>query len=233
LTATALARRRAAAKIGAVTATTDKHTLVEKCKALQVALPEDRAALLLAYLDAMLALNEQINLTAVRDRETAVVLHVLDSLAFARTGLRPHHVLDLGSGNGFPGVAIGALHPGASVVLMDKTGKKVRAIGACLMTARLLGIETLHLDAAQAPGLRRDLRHAFDTITARAVGQPAALAELADPLLRPGGHLVLWLDADAERPAQLGPFHLAQSLPYELPEPAARRRVLGCWKKRA
>jgi 16S rRNA (guanine527-N7)-methyltransferase len=226
-----LARRRAAAKIGAVTATTDKRTLVEKCKALQVVLPEDRAALLLAYLDAMLALNEQINLTAVRDREAAVVLHVLDGLAFARTGLRPHHVLDLGSGNGFPGVCVAALHPGASVVLLDRTGKKVRAMGSCLLTAHLDGVETMHLDAAQAPALRRDLRHAFDLVVARAVSRPAAVAELADPLLRPGGHLVLWLEADAELPQRLGSLRRVQTLRYDLPEPAARQRVLGHWRK--
>ena len=139
--------------------------------------------------------------------------------------------LDLGSGNGFPGVSVAALHPGASVVLLDRTGKKVRAMGSCLLTARLDGVETMHLDAAQAPALRRDLRHAFDLVVARAVSRPAALAELADPLLRPGGHLVLWLEADAELPQRLGGMRRAQALRYDLPEPAVRQRVLGHWRK--
>lgn len=212
---------------------TDPKTLVQKAQTLGANLPEDRAQKLLAYLDAMLALNEQINLTAVRDREAAVVLHALDGLAFARTGLRARHVLDIGSGNGFPGVCIAALHPGASVVLMDKTGKKVRAIGTCLMTSRFDAVETLNLDAAQAPALRREMRHAFDVVSARAVSTPAVVAELAEPLTRPGGHLVLWLDAEAELPQQLGAFRLEQTVHYDLPEPAARRRVLGVWQKRA
>jgi 16S rRNA (guanine527-N7)-methyltransferase len=211
---------------------TNAKALVDKAAALQVPLPEDRAERLLTYLDAMLALNEQINLTAVRDREAAVVLHALDGLAFGRTGLRARHVLDLGSGNGFPGICVAALHPGASVVLMDKTGKKVRAIGACLMSARFDAVETLQLDAAQAPALRRDMRHAFDVVTARAVGTPAAMAELADPLLRPGGNLVLWLDANTEAPADLGPLRLDRTIRYDLPSPAARSRVLGVWHKR-
>jgi 16S rRNA (guanine527-N7)-methyltransferase len=211
---------------------TDPAGLVQMATALQAPLPEDRAERLLAYLDAMLVVNEQINLTAVRDRQAAVVLHALDGLAFARTGLRARFVLDLGSGNGFPGICVAALHPGASVVLMDKTGKKVRAIGACLMTARFDAVETLQLDAAQAPALRRDLRHAFDVVTARAVGTPEVVAALADPLLRPGGHLVLWLDADADVPAGLGALRLERKIAYELPPPAARSRVLGVWKKR-
>ncbi len=210
-----------------------QRTLIDQTAAWGGKLAAERADVLLAYLDAMLLLNEQINLTAVRDPAAALVLHALDGLAFARTGLHPQHLLDIGSGNGFPGVAIAALHPGASVVLMDRTAKKVRAIGSCLVTAKLDGAETLNLDAQQAPGLRRELRHAFDCITARAVGTPEMLAELADPLLRPGGHLVLWLDAAAEVPERIGPFRRAALLGYDLPEPAARHRQLGVWQKRA
>ncbi len=215
-----------------MTAATDPKLLIERAKALGAEVDEPRAARLLAYLDAMLLLNEQINLTAVRDREAAVVLHALDSLAFARCGLHPRHALDLGTGNGFPGVAVATLHPGASVVLMDKTGKKVRAIGSCLVQAKFDGVETMHLDAQQAPSLRRELRHAFDLVTARAVGKPEAMAELADPLTRPGGSLVLWLDADAAAPERLGGYRRQALLAYDLPEPAARRRQLGVWQKR-
>lgn len=211
---------------------TDPTTLVTAAAAVGAELDEPRATRLLAYLDAMLTLNEQINLTAVRDREQAVVLHALDGLAFARTKLHPRHVLDIGTGNGFPGVAIAALHPGASVVLMDRTGKKIRAIGSCLVTAKFDGVETLLMDAQQAPALRRELRHAFDCIVARAVGKPELLAEMAAPLLRPGGHLVLWLDADAPAPERLGAFRLVTTHRYDLPAPAARSRVLGQWQKR-
>lgn len=211
---------------------TDPKALVAAAKALGADLDEPRAQRLLAYLDAMLLLNEQINLTAVRDREQAVVLHALDGLAFALSGLRPRHALDLGTGNGFPGVAVAALHPGASVLLMDRTGKKVRAIGSCLVTARFDGVETVQLDAQQAPALRRELRHAFDLVTARAVGKPELMAEMADPLLRPGGHLVLWLDADAGAPEKLGPFRRTALHRYKLPPPAERERVLACWQKK-
>lgn len=211
---------------------TDPKALVAAAKAIGAELDEPRAERLLAYLDAMLLLNEQINLTAVRDREQAVVLHALDGLAFALTGLHPRHALDLGTGNGFPGVAVAALHPGASVVLMDRTGKKVRAVGSCLVSSRFDGVETLCMDAQQAPGLRRELRHAFDVVTARAVGKPELMAELADPLLRPGGNLVLWLDADAQAPERLGVFQRAALHRYRLPAPAERERVIACWRKK-
>ena len=210
---------------------TGPQQLVDRAAALGIDLELDRAEPLLAYLDAMLALNAQINLTAVRDREAAVVLHALDGLAFALCELHPHHVLDLGSGNGFPGVAIASLQRDASVVLLDKTGKKVRAIGSCLLTAGLDDVDTIHLDAAQAPSRLPELRHAFDLVTARAVGRPEAIAPLAEPLCRPGGHFVMWLEDGAEVPTRIGRFRLERCISYELPEPAARKRQLAIWRR--
>ena len=134
------------------------------------------------------------------------MLHALDSLAFQLTELRPQHVLDLGTGNGFPGVGVATLHPHATVTLMDKTGKKVRAIGTSLVTAGVDRVETVQMDASQAPALRKDYRHGFDLCTARAVARPEVVATLAEPLVRPGGHLALWLEDGAEAPLKLGRF---------------------------
>lgn len=208
------------------------NSLVAKAKELGVDLNPDAAESLLRYLDAMLTVNEHINLTAIRDREAAVVLHVLDSIAFDLLGLHPRNLVDVGTGNGFPGVAVAALHPRASALLMDRTGKKIRAIGTCLLTARIGGIETVQLDAAQAPGLRREYRRAFDVVTARAVATPPAMAELAVPLLAPGGHLVLWLDAELEAPERLENLTLERVVTYRLPEPAARTRKLASYVRR-
>ena len=211
---------------------TDAPALVEKAAAIGVTLDVDAAEEVLAYLDAMLATNQHINLTAVRDREAAVVLHALDSVALQLAAIRPQHVLDLGTGNGFPGVGVAALHPRATVTLMDKTGKKVRAIGAALVTAGVDRVETIQMDAAQAPALRRDFRHGFDLCTARAVARPEVIASLAEPLVRPGGHLAIWLEEDAAVAAQLGRFADVRCLAYELPEPAARARKLAVWTRR-
>ncbi len=209
----------------------DRRTfLLTQAAELSAKITPETGDRLLAYLDAMLDLNQRINLTGVRDPEQALILHVLDGLAFARTGLRPRHILDLGTGNGFPGVCVAALHPKATTLLMDKTGKKVRAVGTCLLTAGLNTIDTIQLDAAQAPKLQPDLRHAFDLITARAVARPEALAPLAAPLCRPGGHLTLWLEEDAETPPKLGRFRLQTELPYTLPAPANRQRKLATWQ---
>ncbi|MFK7743207.1 MAG: 16S rRNA (guanine(527)-N(7))-methyltransferase RsmG [Planctomycetota bacterium] len=210
---------------------TDPTRLIELAKSLGVAIDEASAEEVLAYLDAMLVTNEHINLTAVRDREAAVVLHALDSLAFGLLGLEPQHVLDIGTGNGFPGVGVAALHPHATVLLMDKTGKKIRAIGTCLVTSGIDRIETLQLDAQQAPALRKDFRHGFDLVTARAVARPEQVGAMAEPLVRPGGHMVLWLEAEAEPPNKIGKLRQERCVRYELPAPAQRVRQLALYAR--
>jgi len=205
--------------------------LVEKAADLGVTLDEVAAREVLAYLDAMLRANQQVNLTAVRDREAAVVLHALDSLSFQLADLRPQRVLDLGTGNGFPGVGVAALSPRAAVTLMDRTGKKVRAIGACLSQAGLDRVAAIQMDASQAPSLKAEFRHSFDLCTARAVARPEVVARMAAPLVRSGGHLAIWLEEDAVIDEQIGDFRLHATIAYELPEPAARARTLALWSR--
>ncbi|GAB4156143.1 MAG: hypothetical protein Fur0037_24450 [Planctomycetota bacterium] len=214
-----------------MTEPTTPGDLVSRADRLGVRIPREAAQCLLAYLDAMLQLNERINLTGVRDREAAVCLHLLDSLAVGLLGLDPSRVLDLGSGNGFPGLGAAALYPRAVVVLLDRTGKKVRAIDSCLKTTGWPRVETLQGDAAQLPALRRDLRGAFDLVTARAVGEPAAVAPLAAPLIRPGGRLALWLDARSEPPSRCGGLCREKTLRYSLPPPAERSRILAAFRR--
>ena len=86
------------------------------------------------YLEAMLAENQQLSLTGIRDPQEAHVLHVLDSLQIGELGLAPRRCLDLGTGNGFPGIALCALFPEAAVCWMERTGKKLAAMQRILAT---------------------------------------------------------------------------------------------------
>jgi 16S rRNA (guanine527-N7)-methyltransferase len=112
-------------------------------------------------------------------------------------------VLDLGSGNGFPGIPLAVAVPLRRVLLVESVGRKgafLRAAAAAL-TGQL---PTFQIAVAQqrAESLARDPRHraAWPAVTARAVGSVADLVELAFPLLGPGGCLVAWKrgDIDAE-----------------------------------
>lgn len=52
--------------------------------------------------------------------------HILDSLMFSVDSPHPRRILDLGSGVGLPGIPLALLHPGSEVVLVDRSGRRVR-----------------------------------------------------------------------------------------------------------
>jgi len=189
----------------------------------------DACERLLAYLDAMLAENEHVNLTAVREREAAVRFHALDSLSVACGGFddEPREVLDLGTGNGFPGVAIACVFPRARVVLMDRTLKKLKAIERALAASGFdaARFESMQMDAGEGPA--HGLGKRFDLIATRAVGPPTAIAPLAKPMMARDARLLCWINGDAEVTVQLkGALKRQYEVEYRLPEPDERLRRL-------
>lgn len=142
-----------------------------------------------AHLEWVLRTNRAINLTAVTEFETALRLHVLDSLvALPLVDQAPDGLLvDLGSGGGFPGVPL-ALATGRSALLVDSVAKKLRAVDGFLKDYGLSGQIGTYKGrseelAAEQPGQAA-------VVTARAVADLPVLVELAAPLLGQSGALI-------------------------------------------
>jgi 16S rRNA (guanine527-N7)-methyltransferase len=198
--------------------------------ALDCTIPIEAAEQLLAFLDAILEENQRINLTGVRERKAAVLFHALDSLAAgsAVLGVEATSCLDLGTGNGFPGVAIACLFPEAEVVLMDRTLKKLKAIERAMAVAELdpERVRAVQMDAVEAPARGHDRR--YDLITARALGEPRAVGLLARPLIRPGGDLLVWMsEKQRAKSTPIKVYQAPQYFDYVLPAPADRKRTLA------
>ncbi len=132
--------------------------------------------------------------STVIEPDRAWSVHVADSLsglvfselAAART------IADIGAGAGFPGLVLAAELPAARVDLIESIGRKCAfieraAAAGGIVNARAVNARAEDWAAAGAPG-----REAYDAVTARAVGRLSTLAELAAPLLRPGGALIAW-----------------------------------------
>jgi 16S rRNA (guanine527-N7)-methyltransferase len=173
---------------------TGAPTLAEGSARLGVALTPGQFAQLDAYLDAVLEINRSLNLTSIRDREDAVVRHLLDSLSIVPlwdelVGAPPKRVLDLGTGGGFPGAVLAVAWPTARVLMIDSTGKKVRAVANCLHAAGIRNAEAHQARGEQLPALRRETRGAFDLCVARAVGKAAGIVREFAPLVARRGHV--------------------------------------------
>ncbi len=144
------------------------------------------------YLALLLAMNEQMNLTAIVDAEQAWEKHGLDALSLLPhlDGLRPGmRLADVGSGGGVPGIILAAARPDLRVTLVEATQKKAAFLEA---VAAALGLANVTVRAVRAEALHHsEVAGTFDVVTARAVAKLAMLVPLVAPLVRPGGRLLL------------------------------------------
>jgi 16S rRNA (guanine527-N7)-methyltransferase len=151
--------------------------------------PEARAAL--EKVLELLAV-ERASVSSVTDRERAWRVHVADSLSGLEIpALREAgSIADIGSGAGFPGLALAVALPAARVDLVESVGRKCDFIRRAIAAA---GIDNARVINSRSEELARgEGREAYAAVTARAVGRLSTLAELASPLLEEGGALIAW-----------------------------------------
>ncbi len=124
-------------------------------------------------LDELQRWNHKFNLTAIRDRDEMVTVHIEDSLA-ARPLLHGERVLDVGTGAGFPGLPLAIVEPKRQFVLVDGSNKKIQFVQHAAALLGLDNVTAVH-DRTEdyAPGER------FDTVIARAVATLAKLLQIA------------------------------------------------------
>jgi 16S rRNA (guanine527-N7)-methyltransferase len=168
------------------------------------AAPPQLSAAQQAQLDALLALlaSDAHAPTAIRSREQATQRHVADSLAaLAIEPLqRAERIADLGSGAGFPGLAIAVALPAADVALVESRRRTCEFLERARAAA---GVRNARVVCARAEQWREGEGRS-DAVLARALAEQAVVLEYAAPLLRVGGTLVDWRgerDADEEAAA--------------------------------
>jgi 16S rRNA (guanine527-N7)-methyltransferase len=143
------------------------------------------------YLARLLAMNEQMNLTAIHDPADAWERHVFDALTLVPliVGAGATRLVDVGSGGGLPGIPLAIALPDLKVTLVEATQKKAAFLTA---VAEAMGLANVTVRADRAEALGADALHgAFDVVTARAVGRLAALVPITAPFAKKDGLLLL------------------------------------------
>lgn len=108
--------------------------------------------------------NEKINVVSRKDIENLYVNHVLHSLGIAKVmSFKPGaHVLDVGTGGGFPGIPLAILFPETNFHLVDSIGKKITVVNA---VAEGLGLKNVKGEQIRA----EQIKNKYDFIVSRAV----------------------------------------------------------------
>lgn len=152
---------------------------------------EEKADKMLAYMDAILEKNQQINLTRIVDPDEFVEKHILDSLEVLLVDefKSAKRILDVGTGAGFPGVILAIACPDKDFLLLDARQKKLKVIDQIAAGLGISNVETQHGRAEELARMD-SYNKAFDVVVSRAVSDIKKLAGWTMPFLRPGGTAV-------------------------------------------
>lgn len=189
---------------------------------------------LATYERELLDWNRKFNLTALRDSDSIRAKHFLDSFScvLAWGAKPPRRLIDVGTGAGFPGLALKILYPAMKLTLVESVSKKAMF---CEHIVRLLGLDGVEVLRARAEDVGRapEHREQYDWAVARAVANMAVLCEYLLPLVRLGGTALAMKGESgpaeaqaAERAMKLLGGKVHQVIPVNLPGIADERYLL-------
>jgi 16S rRNA (guanine527-N7)-methyltransferase len=138
--------------------------------------------------------NSPLHLTSDRNLDHFWARHIEDAIKLNEFIPPPFRVagtkvIDVGSGNGIPGVPIAILNPDWNVDLLDSDNKKC---GFLDMICKKYAIKNCHIHVGRAEVIsRQSLRQSYDLAFSRALSKLPTALELAGSFIRVGGMLIV------------------------------------------
>ena len=174
-----------------------EEILQEGFETLGLPLPEEACARYRTYYTLLEEKNRVMNLTAITGEENVARLHFLDCAALLRyADLSGKAVYDIGTGAGFPGLALKIACPEMNLTLLDSLDKR---IGFLKEVCSALGFEDTPCLHARAEEAAKDHREKADVVTSRAVAGLNVLSELCLPFVKEGGLFLAMKGPDFEQ----------------------------------
>jgi 16S rRNA (guanine527-N7)-methyltransferase len=210
---------------------------------LEQPLPPSRLDQVSIYIDLLQSWNARINLTAIRQEEEIVTRHFGESLFMARhlfptsvaqapspaisgkaqtTPVNPPHVLDIGSGAGFPAVPLKLWAPHIHLTLIESNHKKAAFLREVVRTLTLTDVNVI-ADRVETLASRSGFARP-EVVTLRAVERFDTILPQALALLAPSATLALLIGSD-----QIPQLAAMTALSWQppIPVPQSKRRVLS------
>jgi 16S rRNA (guanine527-N7)-methyltransferase len=185
------------------------------------------------YIDLLLHWNARVNLTAVRTPEEIVTRHFGESIFAARhlfpeakagTASMDHgspHVIDVGSGAGFPGLPVKIWASHVRLTLIESNQKKATFLREVARSLSLTGVDVFTGRANAFAGSKGDV------VTLRAVERFESVVPIAATLVGEAGCLAMLVgEAQARGVCALVP-RLQWSEPARLPLSGNRALIIG------
>ncbi len=143
------------------------------------------------YISLLMKWNRSISLTSITNELEILSFHFAES-AFALSAIQGINgrLADVGSGAGFPGLALRIFGGDIDLTLIESNAKKCAFLSEAVRELQLDGVRVLRSrfdDQAKA------LQGSFDVVVSRALGEYQDLLNWSSQVLRRPGRVVLWL----------------------------------------
>ena len=168
---------------------------------LSLDIPAETQQKLIQYIELIAKWNKSFNLTAIRDINEMVTLHLLDSLAVVPF-ISGSRILDVGAGAGLPGIVLALCYPDKEFVLIDTNGKKTRFMTQAKIELGLSNVEVVHARVDEYGIDESKIKEKgplkqFDAIISRAFASISDMLGYVDHLVTPET-TILAMKADSE-----------------------------------
>jgi 16S rRNA (guanine527-N7)-methyltransferase len=168
-----------------------KNELDKAAKEYGIELSEKQIQDFGCYYKMLIDYNERINLTAITEPDEVAVKHIIDSSisCFQDDIFSPSSsVLDVGTGAGFPGLALKIFREDLNVTLMDSLKKRLAFLETVAATLNF-NVKIIH-KRAETAGQDTEHREKYKIVVSRAVAKLPVLCEYCLPLTEVGGWFV-------------------------------------------
>jgi 16S rRNA (guanine527-N7)-methyltransferase len=196
--------------------------LREGAAAMGVALTENQAVQMLAYIELFHKWNQAYNLSAIRDIESQVDRHLLDSLSVAPY-IDAEQLIDVGTGGGLPGIPLAILYPHKRFTLLDSNGKKARFL---FQVKTQLRLDNVQIQNCRVEAFRPQQR--FDAVISRAFASLKDMTDGCRHLLSDNGvfYAMKGIYPTDELSALEKNYKVSQSYPLQIPREEGERHLL-------
>jgi len=187
---------------------------------------DDQVLQIQQYMKILLAWNEKVNLTALRDPLEILYRHFCESMfAGVSVPIEAGRLADVGSGAGFPGLPLKILRPGLQVFLIESNLKKATFIAEVIRELGLTGTQVL---VRRYEDLGEELAP-LDFVCSRALGEFPKFLDWAHSPKLVAKQVVLWIGAN-----DLPEIQKIRTWEWQEPVPVAHslRRILLCGKNK-
>jgi len=169
----------------------DTSQFEKDLKELGISLNEKQIEQFITYFEMLVEWNEFMNLTAITEYEDVMKKHFVDSISLIKAYdvSKNVTVIDIGTGAGFPGLALKIAYPNLQITLLDSLNKRIKFLDEVITELGLTGIDTIH-GRAEDFAKPDKLREKYDLCVSRAVANMSTLAEFCLPFVKVGGQFI-------------------------------------------